>query len=542
MRLRPVFNSLKNFKAKNYNSPINPYLNKKTPQYKELQKEIINYFTYPTNIYSRINGKHYIDETLFSQQISPSYEHQCVAKYNYIPNAPLYMGLLNYEKGKKHWKQVPIEKRMEIMLKISDLIKTKYFTKMLAATIVGQGKTVHEANIDCIQELVDFLEFNVEFTQTILEKQPISTDTEQNVSLYNSLQGFVASYTPFNFTAIAGNLATAPLLWGNCVFWKPSEKSLLSNHLFYEICLEAGVHDTALQFVVADYNTFTNHITSNRNLGAVLFTGSSFGLNNVLNDVNDNYYNKEVGLSKIQHSDRYNYPRIIAETGGKNFHFVDNDANLDLVVEKTFQSAFGYSGQKCSACSRLYLPESMWDDFVCKMKAKLNAINTNDYNVIDDYKYQSLNAKITELKLDHTVEVLQYHTEEKNYNYFVPPTIVLCYSDTHSILEEELFGPVLSVRLYKEDEQESMIIECIQATPYCLTGAVFSNDTDFLLRSVETFENSCGNFYINDKSTGAVVNQQPFGGFGMSGTNDKAGDMNFMMRLCHQRNVKINKI
>jgi 1-pyrroline-5-carboxylate dehydrogenase len=538
----PHFIKRGGYKAKNYTSPIHKYMDKTTFEHKKLMSQIEQFKNFPTPIYSQINGTKHIDASHIQKQLSPYDNHDPIASYNYIHKLPIYNGIENHEKAKKQWNHLSIESKMEIMLKIADLLEHKYFTKMLGATIVGQGKTIHEANIDCIQELIDFLRFNVQFTYDIVKKQPISTKDETNISLYNPLQGFVASYTPFNFTAIAGNLATAPLLWGNSVFWKPSEHALLSNHIFYEICMEAGVHDNILNFVVSDPQTFTSQITNNKNLGAVLYTGSTFGFNSVNESVQNTYFNNFIKPGNTKTSTHYNYPRMIGETGGKNFHFVDVDANIDLVVEKTFQSAYGYSGQKCSACSRLYLPSTMWDEFKQKMSDKIKNINTEEYTVIHNTSFTNLNSLLNDLQDDAEVEIYKFHEPTNEKNYFIPPVFVLCYNNENKILKDELFGPILAVRCYEPEKQNEMIDECKNATPYSLTGAVFSNNTNFLNKSVKLFENNCGNFYINDKSTGAVVGQQPFGGFGVSGTNDKAGDSNFMMRLCHQRNIKINNL
>ena len=535
MRIRPVINHLKNFKATNYESPIHLVKDISTKEHKQLQKSIKHFVNYPRVATSWLDGKQFVTSNQGHCQISPLYHHPVVSKFNMSHTQPIYDAIQNHQKAKKQWLEIPIEKRMEIMLKISELIKTKYYYEMLAATIVGQGKSIHEANIDAIQELVDFLNFNVDFSLQILKKQPISTDRVTNISLYQPLEGIVASYTPFNFTAIAGNLATAPLIWGNSVFWKPSDKSMLSNYLFYEICLEAGVHDNILNFVITPPSHFTDIITSDNQLGAVLFTGSTFGYNSVLTKIHENYYKNVFYTPK-----EYNYTRCIGETGGQNFHFVDTDANLDLVVEKTFNSAFGYSGQKCSACSRLYLPETMWEEFIEKMKGKILGIDEQNYSVISEYAYKNLDVFIKEMKNKALVEVIQPKQNNRDTTYFISPTGVLCHTPHERVLREEFFGPILGVRLYQPENKNKMIEECKQSVPYALTGAIFSDNKEFLEQSVSIFRESCGNMYLNDQSTGAVVGQQPFGGFKASGTNDKAGDSNFMLRLCNQQNIKIN--
>lgn len=537
-RVIPQLNRLSRFRAHNYEVHLTPLYDKRRVEFQKLQKEINNYLSHPTVINSHINDKVNIVSNYSLIEVSPSYNHAEIFKYRYCDKVPLINGLDNFEKGKKHWNNLPIEERMERILKVADLIKGKYFYKMLAATMVGQGKNLYEANIDCIQELVDFLYFNVDYSLQMLKEQPISTKYENNYSQYLPISGFVASYTPFNFTAIAGNLAISPLIWGNTVFWKPSEKALLSNYLLFQICMEAGIPNSVLNFVVSDYKQFTNIITKNHNLGAILYTGSTFGFNNVIQKVNENYVNTIIEPSKVNTDTHYNYPRIMGETGGKNFHFVEKTADIDLVVQKTFESAFGYSGQKCSACSRLYLPMEMWGPFKHKMLQKIKQMNIDNYSVINQYKHTELMTYINELKNDELVNVYSPLKNDNKISYFVCPTLVLCHTKNHSIMKKELFGPILAIRLYVD--MEDAIEECKNATPYRLTGSVFSQDETFLDESINIFAENCGNFYINDKSTGAVVGQQPFGGFGVSGTNDKAGDKSFMRRLCNQRNIKVS--
>ena len=529
---------LSSFRARNFEANIVPLMDKRRNGYRKLQEEINNYLYQPTVVNTHINDITYQAKPYNNVEVSPLYGHKEIVKYYYCEKTPFIHGLANFERGKKQWSSLPIEDRMEKVLKVADLIKGKYFYKMLAATMVGQGKNLHEANIDCIQELVDFLYFNVDYSLQMLQEHPQSTKYANNYSQYLPINGFVASYTPFNFTAIAGNLAISPLIWGNSVFWKPSEKALLSNYLLFQICMEAGIPNTALHFVVSDYQQFTDLITKNRDLGAVLFTGSTYGFNNVINTVNKNYFQNIVEPKNINTNRHFNYPRIMGETGGKNFHFVEKTADLDLIVQKTFESAFGYSGQKCSACSRLYLPVRMWEQFKHKMLQKIKMMPTEEYGVISDYKYHELVGHLEDLKRDDYVDVFSPLPPDEKDTYFIPPTLVLCHTNDHSLLNRELFGPILAIRLYTN--LDDAIHECQTATPYRLTGAVFSQDDDFLDESINIFAENCGNFYINDKSTGAVVGQQPFGGFGISGTNDKAGDKSFMRRLCNQRNIKVS--
>lgn len=486
---------------------------------KTLNREIQNIIASPAkNIPSVVAGREFYGDMGIDHH-APSYKNPHIYSYSYMKKSD-YKHLHSYNLAKEHWKNVPIEDKLGIFDKIADLVENKYFYQMMAATMVGQGKNIYEAELDCIAETVDFLRFNIQYTTQIMEKQPLG---ENNYSQYLPLQGRVAAITPFNFTAIAANLSTAPLYFGNVVYWKPSEKSLLSNYLYYQICLEAGIPPEVLNFVLMKPQDYISEVMRNKT-GGVLFTGSSNAFINILSSINY----KEL------------FPRIIGETGGKNYHFVEESADLDLVVEKTYQSAFGYSGQKCSACSIIYLPDIMYHDFVERINTYHNEKHPQErenYCLIDKCAY------------NRTVHVLKNITNKNdnsivmggNYNtdngYYVEPTVVRTVIGD-PLLKRELFAPILKIRAYPPIFKNMAIVECANNSEYKLTGAIFSRNEDFINSASKILDGSCGNFYINDKSTGSVVGQQPFGGFGMSGTNDKAGDINFMMRLFSQRNIK----
>lgn len=483
-----------------------------------LQREINHLLKNPSIIPSILYGKEYTGY-LGKPHESPCYGKQTIYQYGYLEKDH-YSKLAKFEQSKKMWKNVPMDDKLEMFERIADLVENKYYYKMMAATMVGQGKNFMEAELDAIAETVDFLRFNIQYTAQICEKQPLG---DMNYSQYLPLQGRVAAITPFNFTAIAANLSTAPLYFGNTVFWKPSEKSLLSNYLFYQICLEAGLPPEVLHFVIMKPKDYIEHVVRDRT-GGILFTGSTEAFTNI--------------LSKVNYRDHF--PRIIGETGGKNYHFVEKTADLDLVVEKTYQSAYGYSGQKCSACSMLYLPDFMKDEFIEKFKEYHQEHHTKEqYCLIGKDSYERTVNVLEEAKNEKSMELLMGGSYSDENGYYVEPTLFRV-SSQNQFTSKELFAPILMIKFYHTNFTYMALSDCANNSHYKLTGAIFSRNPQFIDYASKEMDNTCGNFYINDKSTGSVVGQQPFGGFGKSGTNDKAGDINFMMRLFSQRNIKYN--
>jgi 1-pyrroline-5-carboxylate dehydrogenase len=485
-----------------------------------LKNEIEEILSTIPHIPNVINGIKYFGNNI-KTRVSPGFDNTEIYNYSYLSKSN-YDELHSFYSAKTEWKNMPVDERLAIFERIADLVENNYYYKMMAATMVGQGKNLVEAELDCIAETVDFLRFNIQYTAEIMKKQPIG---EHNYSQYLPLQGRVASITPFNFTAIAANLSTAPLYFGNVVYWKPSEKSLLSNYLYYNICLEAGVPAEILNFVIMEPNDYLREVVRKKT-GGILFTGSTDGFTNVLSQVN---YKEQ-------------FPRIMGETGGKNFHFVDETADLDLVVEKTYQSAYGYAGQKCSACSILYLPDIMLNNFVKKFKHYHNQVHPSEkeqYCLIDDVSYNNAVDVIESSKNNTNLNLLMGGSYSNESGYYVEPTLYRVQS-SDKLMTKELFAPILLVKTYSPIFKNLAVLECGNNSEYKLTGAIFSKDNNFINQASTVLDGSCGNFYINDKSTGSVVGQQPFGGFGKSGTNDKAGDINFMMRLFNQRNIKEN--
>lgn len=469
-----------------------------------------------------------------NKQISPFNNNKHVALYQNVDNVSLDRYFRKYHSGKECWQNTPYYKRREVFLKAADLIETKYFNEMLAYTVVGQNKNIYEAEVDAICELVDFLRFNVAYADQIIEKQPIQTKFNKNISEYNSLNGFVAAITPFNFTAIGGNLASAPLLFGNSVLWKPSDNAILSNHLFYQIMLEAGLPDGVLNFCPMEPELFLDKISEQKDLGAVLFTGSSSVFDTIHEKISQNTKNMNT------------YPRIIGETGGKNFHFIDTecDTMINSIVEKTIESAFNYSGQKCSACSIMYVPTNKLAKITNYFKLRLNYYvrHSENYGLINQKSYDRVNTILDELRSDDKIDFMVNGPDSDYENYLINPQILICEDHQHRVFNEEFFAPILAIYPYQPYKKEETIDLCCNSNSYALTGSVFSEDKKFIDYATNKFRHKTGNFYINDKSTGSVVGQQPFGGSGKSGTNDKAGDINLLFRLFNQRNIKINYI
>lgn len=470
--------------------------------------------------------------TDLKKQIAPYNLKKHVSEYQNVDPTSLTRFFNNYHKTKSDWEDTPFQYKKDIFLKAADLIENKYYYHMLAYTMVGQNKNIYEAEIDSICELVDFLRFNVSYAEQIMEKQPIQVHGIKNLSEYNSLNGFVAAITPFNFTAIGGNLATAPLLFGNTVLWKPSHNSILSNHLFYEIMLEAGLPEGILNFCPMEGAEFLDLVSKRNDLGALLFTGSS--------QVFDIIHSKIMG----DVTDRNTYPRIIGETGGKNFHFVDESCDncVEEVVNYTIESAFNYSGQKCSACSIIYVPEEMLEDVLRTFRRRIEYYNDNiqNYGLINEDAYLRVTDIYNSLLTDNEIDFIVDNGNNLDNEYYVSPKVVVCRNHDHQVFHKEFFAPIVSIYPYESSKKYETMEMCASGNSYSLTGSIFSNKRDVIDHANKIFRHKTGNFYINDKSTGSVVGQQPFGGSGKSGTNDKAGDINLLFRLFNQRNLKIN--
>lgn len=436
--------------------------------------------------------------------------------------------------AKPAWNEVSWENRAAIFLKAAELIATKYRAELNAATMLGQSKNAFQAEIDSACEIIDFLRFNVHFLSEIYREQPISGPGMHNRLEYRALEGFVLAVTPFNFTAIGGNLPTSAALCGNVVVWKPANTQIFSAQVFMRILLEAGLPPGVINLVYADGPVIGDVCFAHREFAGVHFTGSTGVFNSIWKTVGNNI-------------DRYrSYPRLVGETGGKDFVLAHPSADVDAVVTGLLRGAFEFQGQKCSAASRAYIPSNMAAEVKEKLVAGIESFRVGgveDFRnfvnaVIDERSFDKIAGYIDRARASEEVEILAGGTYDKSVGYFIQPTLLEAKNPKYTTMCEEIFGPVLSMYVYPEDDFDGAMDLLDDTSPYALTGAVFSQDRYAVDQAVARLEHSAGNFYINDKPTGAVVGQQPFGGARGSGTNDKAGSSLNLYRWLSARTVK----
>jgi 1-pyrroline-5-carboxylate dehydrogenase len=436
---------------------------------------------------------------------------------------------------KRAWSSMPFADRASIFLKAAELLSTKYRPLINAATMLGQSKTAHQAEIDAACESIDFLRFNVHFAQALLDQQPLSSPGMWNQTDYRPLDGFVLAVAPFNFTAIALNLCAAPALMGNVVLLKPAPTAMLAAWVIMRVLKEAGLPDGVISMLPGPGPAIGEIALAHPDLGGVHFTGSTKTFNLMWRTVGEN-----IG--------RYRqYPRIVGETGGKDFLFVHSSAHddLDAVATAIIRGGYEFQGQKCSACSRVFVPASLWPSLRDRLVPRIEAIRQGDVAdfrnfmgaVIDERSF--LNAsKYLELAKGPDATVLAGGRVDRSEGWFVRPTLVECGSPKHRLMTEEIFAPIVSVVTYADTQYVEALRACDQAAPYALTGAVFARDRAAIAVASEELRHAAGNFYINDKPTGAVVGQQPFGGSRASGTNDKAGSLLNLLRWTSPRTIK----
>lgn len=495
----------------------------------------------PLDIPLVIGGKKIYDRPV-QTQVNPAKHQQVLANVAQASAEDVRAAIEASKAAKAKWASMPWSDRAAVFLKAADLISTKYRYDMLAATMLGQGKNVFQAEIDCVAELIDFFKFNVKYAEELYQSQPAeSSPGVWNRAEYRPLEGFVYAVTPFNFTAIAGNLVGAPALMGNSVIWKPSNTAVLSNYVLLNILEEAGLPAGVVNFIPGDPVEISDVAINNRDFSALHFTGSTAVFQSLYGTIAGN-------LAKDVYKD---YPRVVGETGGKNYHLVHPSASIDHAVLSTLRGAFEFQGQKCSATSRLYVPESKWDEFSEKLLAAMDTITIGSTTesaslhnfmgpVIHEQLYNKLAGAIEQAKNDPELSIIKGGEVDKQAGFFVQPTLIRASTPDHEFLLKEFFGPVLTAYVYPDAEYESIMDKIDQSTKYGLTGSVFARDRDAVRLAEDKLRYSAGNFYINDKCTGAVVGQQWFGGGRMSGTNDKAGSGNILNRFVSVRNVKEN--
>jgi 1-pyrroline-5-carboxylate dehydrogenase len=434
------------------------------------------------------------------------------------------------------WAAMDWDDRLAIFSRAADLIAGPRRMTLTAATMLGQGKNVFQAEIDAACETIDFLRFNAYFATEIYRQQPRSGPAEWNHLEYRPLEGFVFAVTPFNFTAIGGNLPSAPAMLGNTVLWKPASMAVYSAWMLMEIFMEAGLPPGVINFIPGPGAQVGNPVLASPHLAGIHFTGSTAVFQNMWKTVAGN-------LSRYR-----TYPRIVGETGGKDFIFVDPSADIDTVVTALIRGAFEYQGQKCSAASRAYLPESLWPQLQKKLTAAMDTIKVGppeDFSnfvnaVIDQAAFDTISGYIEYAREHDAAEIIAGGRCDCSAGYFIDPTVILTTDPHFKTMEEEIFGPVLTLYVYADEDIEATLDLCDQTSPYALTGAIFARDRTAVAAARRRLVNAAGNFYINDKPTGAVVGRQPFGGARASGTNDKAGSILNLYRWVSPRTIKEN--
>ena len=439
-------------------------------------------------------------------------------------------------KARKEWAAMPWEDRAAIFLKAADLLATKYRAPMNAATMLGQSKNAYQAEIDAACELIDFFRFNVHYAAQIYREQPFSPPGQWNRLSARGLEGFVYAIAPFNFTSISVNLAAAPAIMGCTVIWKPSHTCALGSWIGMQILEEAGLPPGVINFVPGDAQAISSVALHHRDFAGIHFTGSTATFNMLWQTISSN-------LPKYR-----SYPRIVGETGGKDFVFAHKSADVDQVVTALVRGSFEYQGQKCSASSRAYIPKSLWGAVKPKLVAITDELKMGDVEdftnfvnaVIDERSFDKIKGFIDHAKASPSCKIIAGGTCDKSKGFFIRPTVIETTDPKYKTMVEEIFGPVLTVYVYEDSDFEATLKICDESTPYALTGAIFGRERTILNHMAKELENAAGNFYINDKPTGAVVGQQPFGGSRGSGTNDKAGSVFNLLRWVNHRTIKEN--
>lgn len=467
--------------------------------------------------------------------MSPPHDHQHILGHYHFGDTSHVEDAINAAlAAKSQWEDMSWEMRASIFLKAADLIAGPYRAKMNAATMLGQSKNVFQAEIDAACEIVDFLRFNVYYMTEIYSQQPESAPGMWNRLEHRPLEGFIFAITPFNFTAIAGNLPTAPAMLGNTVVWKPAETQIYSANVLMEVFRQAGLPDGVINLIYVDGPSAGDVIFKHTDFAGIHFTGSTKVFKTIWKTIGENI-------------DTYkSYPRIVGETGGKDFILAHKSADVRAVATAIIRGAFEFQGQKCSAVSRVYIPDNIWDELRGYLIDDLKTIKmgpVEDFNnffnaVIDEKAFDKISQYIDQAKASELVDIIAGGNYDKAKGYFIEPTILLARDPLYATMCEEIFGPVVSIYVYQAERFEETLQMVDATSPYALTGAVFSQErysTDLALKKLR---NAAGNFYINDKPTGAVVGQQPFGGARASGTNDKAGAMQNMMRWVSARTIK----
>nr|WP_216618433.1 L-glutamate gamma-semialdehyde dehydrogenase [Corallococcus carmarthensis] len=508
-----------------------------TPERAELQSTVKRMSGERIDIPVVIGGKHVKSGKTDTVRMPHRHQH-VLATLHEADAGHVEQAIQNAMSVKEDWARMPFHARAAIFLRAAELLTTRYRPLLNASSMVGQSKTAHQAEIDASCELIDFLRYNVHFAQQILAIQPENSPQMWNMTDYRPLDGFVFAIAPFNFTSIALNLCLSPALMGNVVLWKPSSTQALSAWYSLELMREAGLPDGVINMLPGDGPTVGNPVLASPHLGGIHFTGSTPTFNNLWKTVGEN-----IGRYK-------QYPRLVGETGGKDFIFAHPSAadDLEALAVAIVRGGYEYQGQKCSAASRVYVPESLWPKLKPRLQALISEIKMGDVAdfrnfmgaVIDERSFKKVSSYIELAKSGGDATIVAGGGTDKSEGWFVQPTLVQCNSPRHRIMTEEIFAPLVGVYVYPDAKLEETLKECDQSASYALTGAIFARDRKAIEHMMNALRGAAGNFYINDKPTGAVVGQQPFGGSRASGTNDKSGSMINLFRWSSPRTIKEN--
>ena len=517
-----------------YNEPILSYA-PGSPERKELKAAIADFRSKEIDIPMYIGAE--LVRTGERIAINPPHDHRHILGYYYKGTGDHVLQAINAALAvRPKWQSLTWDHRAAIFLKAADLISGPYRARLNAATMLGQSKNAYQAEIDAACEMADFLRFNVHFMTEIYKEQPISSHGVWNKMEWRPLEGFVYAVTPFNFTSIAGNLPSAPALMGNVVVWKPAGTQIYSANVLMEIFREAGLPDGVINMIMVDGPVGGKIMSTHPEFVGVHFTGSNYVFNKIW---------KAIGENVALHN---TFPKIVGETGGKDFVMVHKSAHAKAVATALSRGAFEYQGQKCSAASRAYIPRSLWPEVKEMMLADLKSFRmggVEDFRnfinaVIDEGAFDKLAGFIDRAKQDPDVEIIAGGNYDKSIGYFIEPTVILTRNPRYVTMCEELFGPILTVYVYEDDQYDETLAILDKTSPYALTGSIFARDRYVIDHTAKRLVNAAGNFYINDKPTGAVVGQQPFGGARASGTNDKSGSFLNLLRWVSPRTIKEN--
>ncbi len=518
------------------NEPVQPYL-PGSAQRASLKAELAEQASATVEAAPIIDGK--AVRTGDTAPMVMPHDHQHQLGVFHKAGAPQVAAAIEAAERARHdWAAMPWEERASVFLRAAALLRGPWRDRLNAATMLGQSKTCHQAEIDAACELIDFWSFNVQYLTEIMADQPRSPTGIWNRLEYRPLDGFVFAVSPFNFTSIAGNLPTAPAMAGNTVVWKPASTSVLSGHVIMELLHEAGLPPGVINYVPGSGAAVGDPVLADPRLAGIHFTGSTGVFQGVWRTVGEN-------IARYRQ-----YPRLVGETGGKDFLFAHQSANVDTVVTALLRGAFEFQGQKCSAASRAYIPDTLWPKVRAGLGDGLGQIQMGDITdfrnfmgaVIDNRSFAKLSGAIDEAKANvgGPVQEVLGGEHDDSKGWFISPTVVVAKDPKYRTMAEELFGPVLSIHVYPADDYAQTLELCDQTSPYALTGAIFANDRRASHQALGTLRHAAGNFYINDKPTGAVVGQQPFGGSRASGTNDKAGSALNLTRWLSARTIKEN--